>query len=94
MASFAFCGVAVRSVPVCGSALLLVARAPAALPACLLCSAASVRPSLLALFPPFRPGLWSAAFAAAGLPAPPRVVRIPLGGLRAVRLAVARLLRV
>ena len=93
VASCSFCGVAVRSVAVGGGAVVVVSRVPAALPACLLFPAAAVRPSLLALFPTFPPGLWSSAFVAAGLPVPPLVVRVPLGGGRVVRRVVARLLR-
>jgi hypothetical protein len=92
VASFAFGGFSSRAVPVAGGAVLFVCRVPAVLPSCLLFPAAALRPSLLALWPPFRPGPWGAVFVAAGRPVPPLVVRVPLRSGRVVRPVVARLL--
>jgi hypothetical protein len=92
VASFAFGGFSSRAVPVAGGAVLFVCRVPAVLPSCLLFPASAVRPSLLSVFPPFPPGPWGAAFAAAGLPVPLRVVRVPLRSGRVVCRVVARLL--
>lgn len=86
MASFVSGRSVARAVPVCGVAVLVVARW-GAFPPCLLLPAGRLRPSLLAAFPPFPVGAWAPAFGAAGLPVPAAVVRVPLRGRAPVPLA-------